>query len=220
MKKVMLLVVASLLVLCAGNALAVPVIDGTVSPVTEWDIYKIFGTDPNEAAIADNYDLKAAYAWWDSTNVYLRADVYGVPTLAKQDSGNFTPAFYQWGIDTTGDNVADLNLILELANQDGSGNDRVALYRISTNTLLGYGPAKLGSIVEASFAESLVPFDLSPASDNDVAMFLRMDNAGSDPDDRLPNEGFQHTVPEPASAALIGLGLLGFVGALRRKFMA
>lgn len=221
MKRILSILVLSLMVSVFGIGRAQAItVDGIVSPGTEWDTWFIRGTDPNEAAIADDYDIKLVLAWWDETDVYVRTDVYGTPTLAKQDPGNYTPTFYQWTIDTSGDEVGDLKLVLELANQDGGGNDRVALYKMD-NTFLGYGPAAVDDIVEGSFAESIIPDELTPESDFDVAAYLRLDNAGEDPDDRLPDTGWSHTIPEPTSMLLLGIGLIGLAGGkVRKRFRA
>lgn len=219
MKKLVIIVVLSFMVsvfFYAKPAQAI-IVDGFVSPGSEWDTWFISGIDPNESGIDDNYDIHRLFAWWDDTNVYIRTDVFGAPTLVRQDSGNFNPAFYQWSIDTDGDLTAELVL---LYNQDDAGG--VKLYDVSGGSpvLLGSGIGAYDDIVEVSFATSLVPEGLAPASDFDVAMFLRLDNAGEDDDDRLPDIGWSHTTPEPSSMLLLGVGLLGVVGrrVFRKKF--
>jgi hypothetical protein len=222
MKRAFAILVLSLVVsICwIGKAHAI-VVDGIVDPSDEWDTWFIRGTDPNEPSIADDYDIEVIYAWWDDFDVYLRTDVYGVPTLAKQDPGNFTPTFYQWTVDTTGDEAGDLKIVLESANQDGAGNDRVALY-LMDNTFLGYGPAVLDDIVEASFSISLLENQgIDPDSIYDVAGYVRLDNAGEDPDDRLPDTGWAHTIPEPSSMLLLGIGIFGLAsGTFKKRFTA
>ncbi|PIU41934.1 MAG: hypothetical protein COS99_02860 [Candidatus Omnitrophica bacterium CG07_land_8_20_14_0_80_42_15] len=117
MKKLLSSLVLCLMVsACAiGTAQAITV-DGSAG-ANEWDNYMIYGTDVNETGgpgvgIDDRYDISAAYAYWDNTNVYFRADTYGIPTLARLDSGNFQPAYYQWTIDTNKDRFwrFDINL--------------------------------------------------------------------------------------------------------------
>jgi hypothetical protein len=81
---------------------------------------------------------------------------------------------------------------------------------------LGTGIAALNTTVEASFATSLLTSIPAPESPAEVGVFLRLDNAGEDNDDRLPNSGFQYGVPEPGSMMLLGMGILGLFG-LRRK---
>lgn len=214
MRKAIVVLLFSM-VLGIGTAHAAITVDGLVSPGTEWNTWFIHATDPNEPDIADNYDIKEMFAWWDSTTVYIRTDVYGTPTLAKQDPGSFFPAFYQWSVDTDNDSNGELTLLYDLSG--------VSLYDITgaSPVLLGAGTGAFNNIVEVSFAKSLVPVALQPASDFDVSMFARLDNAGADPDDRLPDTGWSRTVPEPSSMFLLGLGLIGFTGsAFRKRFKA
>ena len=233
MKKTLMILAIGLVISLFGIGAAQAItIDGAISYAGEWDSYKIFGYDPREAGIDDNYNIKSMLGTWDSTDIYIRTDVYGIPTLAKQDSGNKNDAFYQWSLDTiltnnTNPNPetwADLQIVLELGNRDTNGNDRIAIYTASWS-LLGYGEASIGdgsigSIVEAKFSRSLIPTSLIPVSDSDMLAYLRLDNAGSDDDDRLPDYGWTSKTPEPGSAMLLVTGLLGFAGVLRRKFKA
>jgi hypothetical protein len=229
LKNIFVVVLLGLIISTCGviNAEAI-IVDGALNPITEWDTWFIKGIDPNELTINDNYDIKAVYSWWDSSDVYIRTDLFGIPTLAKLDSGNYTPVVYQWGVDTLGkDGIAEFNVILELANQTG-GQDRVALRKVSDGSLIGYGNAHIGnggagSIVEATFSQSLIATaGFSPVNDFDVGMFMRLDNAGEDPDDRLPDTtGYIYKTPEPGTMALLGMGIIGFAGSLlRKKFMA
>ena len=118
MKKILIAVLFIMLSLSVTSSVhAAITVSGSISPSDEWDTWFIHGTDPNESNISDNYDIKELYAWWDDDNVYIRTDVYGIPTLEKQDSNSFGDEYYQWTIDTTGDEVADLYLVSNLVRK-------------------------------------------------------------------------------------------------------
>lgn len=219
MKKILYIFVFSLIISTFGISTANAItVDGLVSPASEWNAALtggIYAIDPEETTINDNYDIEAMYAWWNTTTVYVRADVYGIPTLAKLDSGNAFPAFYQWSIDTNKDGISDLDLVYNYADLG-----QVRLYLGGNFTpagLLGYGTGAYNDVVEVSFAQSLVPSRLEPTTNYNVGMYLRLDNAGDDPDDRLPGLGYKYYTPEPTSMFMLGLGLFGFAGGVIRK---
>lgn len=215
MKKVMLLI-SAVLILSAGTAFAVPTIDGAIVGA-EWASGVLLSAgDPNEVGIPDGYDIKSLKIIPESTGgasdgLYLLWELYGVPTLVTLDPFGVLPVVYVTGLDM---------------NQDGDFLDAVdrridfrstgiSVYNGLGAVVLGSPSASLGSVFEAYIPSGM--FVAFP--DNSFDGFLLLDNGGSPADDQLPDSGTFKT-PEPGSAMLLGLGLLGFAGAIRRKFKA
>lgn len=203
MKKIVLIMAALLFV--AGNAFAFPAID--------WSSPAIFGTDPQEAGIGLNYNISALYGVFTGGGVTgdlaLRTDVYGVATLQKEDALWPNSAYYVWNLDLNGDNSVDVKAIL---NMDDSSNVHYTVNgtEIPANWQLNGG-----------HYEVLIPSGyIGTVDQSKFGIYGLLDGASESPDDRLPNSGWSHTTPEPGSAMLLVMGLLGFGGALRRKFMA
>lgn len=226
MKKLTLVVLASLLVLCAGNALAVPIIDGVVTSATEWDGYIIYGTDPNESGISDYIDISAIYmkvvtGELAGNGLYFRIDTWAAPSYAG-DPTSFGESFFDFYLDYDGNSTPERRVSLNGALD--SGSKIVGVYSgppFSPGVKLGdndEGTTRgLSSIIEMYVPDTLLSTTIGP----DFGLYAFVDGNGSDPDDRMPASGFIHPVPEPASAAMLGVGLMGLVGSLiRRKFMA
>lgn len=216
MKKLTLVVLASLLVLCAGNALAVPVIDG-VNSLGEWTSGLILtATDINEVGIPDAYDISNLKIIRESTGgasdgYYLLWELYGTPTFTSLDPFNINPVIYRTGLDMNSDGDF-LDAVDRRIEYRSTG---LVIYDGTGAVISGSPSAVMGSVVEFYAPSGM----FASFPDNGFDGFLLLDNGGSPADDQLPDTGYFRT-PEPGSAMLLGLGLLGFAGAIRRKFMA
>ncbi|MDP3791845.1 MAG: PEP-CTERM sorting domain-containing protein [Candidatus Omnitrophota bacterium] len=220
MKKV-LLVVAAVIFLAAGNAYAiVPTIDGLMTSLTEWDGSQLFGGDSNEASISDSWDIKnifmkvvAGDGW------YFRMDTYGTPTFSGGPGSEGEEAAFKFFLDINNDDTSDY--LIDLNNRNYTALGIVSVYTgepaFTELGILGTSNG-LSSIVEMYVPDSLLSTDvffdnvaLSP-----FGLRARLDGNGDEPDDRLPGSGYIKT-PEPGSAMLLGMGLIGLVGRLFRK---
>jgi PEP-CTERM putative exosortase interaction domain len=216
MKKVMLLV-AILMIFSAGSVFASPVINGSIG-AGEWSSGLLVDAfDAQESTIPDAYNLKRLAMILEtsggSTGLYILAELYGKPTFGSLDElPPIDPVFYSIGLDMNQNGV-----YTDLA-------DRIIDYRLSGfkvysglgGDVTGGSTVAMGSVVE--FYIPSTAFASFP--DSGFNTFALLDNGGAPPDDRLPNEGTIKT-PEPASMALVGMGLVGFVGSLfRKKFNA
>ena len=199
----------------AGPAFALPGIDGAIVG-TEWNLFMIQGFDPNEALIADSYDLKEIRILNDAAGVYALITTHGVPTLVDQNGALLPRASVGVALDYDGnglftDAVDRIWFHTALAN----GTGQTFEVRDGTGSLLLSGTEgthfKLGSVFEY-FIPVGSGGDSVPST---VLGFVNFDNGGDDPDDRLPDSGFFTPIPEPGSALLFGFGIAG-AGILRR----
>lgn len=206
------------LVALAPAAWAVPAINGTIA-AGEWDGSAIVEVDPNEGTIPDAYDIGVVRYFQETSGggdgLYVLIDVIGVPTFTPAPPG-FGPVVYGTLADFTGDGLFT------------SASDRVITFTSSGfvvkdgtgSTIADTGTA---SALGADGVEYFIPVAMLPGGALPLGFstgFLSfLDNGGSPPDDFVPDVGLSHIVPEPASAALLflGLGLFGFGG--RRKFL-
>jgi len=216
MKKVFSFVLCGLLVFGMGvvSAQASVTINGLVDG-TEWAIPKVFAVDPNEVAVTDNgHDIHYLYGLGaPSANLYVRTDMWATPSLSKE-SGWGNDSYVMWQFDWDGDNSVDLSaqLVKEIdyGNADGLIHYYVGSTEYTNGTVKYWG---MNSIYEAMIPASHVPsFDPSL-----FQMRVISETASISADDNLPDRGWTKVVPEPASMAMVGLGLLGFVGGIVRK---
>lgn len=214
--KLVVLAAAVLLLLSGGNALAVPSIDGTIGP-GEWSAGLIINSfDPNEGGIPDDYDIFRVAMIQENSGgsddgLYILIDLYGTPTFTSLDETNPPfPVSYRTAIDV---------------NRDGDFNDavdRIFDFRATGFTVFdgtGTAIADTGTefILGPDVVEFFIPEDMLGGPFSSFDTFTRLDNGGEPADDRVPDRGFDTTIPEPATMALFGSGLLGALGYARRK---
>lgn len=220
MKKV-LLIATAVIFLAAGNAHAiVPTIDGLVTSLTEWSGSQLSGGDANEGDISDSWDIKSIFmkviagdGW------YFRMDTYGKPTYAGGPGSGFSQSFFDFYLDYHGDGTLDY--LVDLNGQNYPKQQKVSVYDNLGNEIGTAGTSgTLSDIVEMYVPDSLLSTSIFTSNSSHFGIYARLDNAGDEPDDKLPNSGYLKT-PEPGSTALLGMGLIGLVGRLfRRKVKA
>ena len=223
MKKLTGVVALALLLFVARDAFATPTVDG-VNSLGEWVAGLIINSlDPNEMGgpgdIPDSYDMSRIAMFQETAGggagngLYVLIELYGAPTFTSLDTfPPLDPVFYATGLDTNGDgDFADAG--------DRIFDFRATGFKVFTGTgadVTDGSTAVMGSAVEY-FIPSAV-FGSFPLSSFNT--FSLLDNAGAPPDDRAPDAGFSTTIPEPTSMILFGSGLLGALGAVRRKRIA
>lgn len=216
MKKVTFTVAMAFLLAMAGNAFATPSADG-INSLGEWTAGLIINSfDPNEGGIPDSYDIERVAMFMETggggsgNGLYVLIDLYGAPTFTSLDiTPPIDPVFYTTALDmnTDGDFTDLSDRIFDFR---ASG---FTVYDGSGSVVAGSPTAVLGSVVEYYIPSGM--FASFPIAK--FQTFTLLDNAGGPEDDRIPNEGFHTTIPEPASMILFGSGLLGALGFARRK---
>ncbi len=224
MKKLLALLIIGSMFLFAGNAMAVPAIDGSLAS-GEWAGAIVNAWDPDETSSVPGYDLPATHDinWvrlyvetaGAGSGMYGLVDLYGSPTWTSlgdtEDLVSYTVYF-------------DLN-------RNGSLNDLVdrrlryqqsgaALYYGSGGIVTDAGLQAVMGTSNDPVVEFFIPSAMLWSAYSDFNGEVLLQNGGRPLDDALPDTGRFSSTPEPGSMALVGMGLLGFCGMLRRKFMA
>jgi len=214
MKKVTFTIAMALLLCFTSNASAV-VVDG-INSALEWTSGLIINAaDLNEGAIPDAYDFKRMAMQTDGSGLYILFELWDTPTLAMLPEIGSDDPFYRITLDLNGDGLFSGNDRRIDYNFGGSGAIVVKNGSLVLVTDTGTGVA-MDDVVEI-----FIPGDMfSSFPLGSFQTFARLDNGGEPQDDRVPDQGFAKTVPEPASMLLFGSGLLGALGFRRKRHAA
>ena len=221
MKKVTLAVLmASLLVFAASDAFATPTVDG-VNSVGEWVAGLILDVgDFDEGTIPNDYDISRIAMFMETSGggagdgLYVLIDLYGDPTFA---SLGLTDVIYTTGLDISGD--GDFNDAVDRKLEfKGSG---FTVYNGLGAVVAGAPVADLEGAGEPDVVEYFIPSAMFAGFPlGGFNTLTELNNGGTPPDDQVPDSGLTTTIPEPTSMILFGSGLLGALGAVRRKRLA
>lgn len=225
------LIFGALLMGVSSSAYAVlPTIDGAISPAAEWAnngyTYYLDVTDPNEAGIADSYDIKHVILFQEynglalpdaDDGIYLLIETYAAPSLADQSPG-LPKAAITMNADFNGDGINDISFQLD----KDLGPTRLRWNIPEVGSILGaptdlasFGAVegvnfKLGSVIEFFIPSTTGGTPHIPFPSTFIGTIV-YDNGGNDPDDRVTGK-LDTVVPEPSTMLLFGGALLGMIG--------
>jgi len=220
-----------------AHAYAVPTIDGSISPVGEWDNnatypYYLTFSDVNEALVPDRYDIKNVVLLQDLGNadptkdgVYLLIETYAPASVVDEDAPADVPTYVTISMsgDFEGDGINDI-FITQTCNDVNCTNQSVLVANPAGGVPYPGVPitdSANGDVLEYFFAAG--EFGTPPNTPFPTSFIgtITYQGGGTSPDDITRGTlgpGGPNVIPEPGTMMLLSMGLIGFVG--RKKILS